>query len=169
MNKRFIYLIFRVFFAGCRKESLNKIDVSGITETDAFGNVKSTVDNTDWTGDTNWTSEESSLFINPPDSLLVNTEATSVSISPASPNPSQGIIGCYLNASKKTMVELVVVDGALSVKDRYFMTLSIGTEFRLKLDDGKYSNNTNYRVYYGFYSLSHPLYYKGHGDIKISR
>ncbi|MEO7119878.1 MAG: hypothetical protein ABIY62_02210 [Ginsengibacter sp.] len=32
-----------------------------------------------------------------------------------------------------------------------------------------FANNTTYRLYYGIYSLSNGLFYKGHGDIKISR
>lgn len=164
---------------GCKKEQdkaqepviqnpVAKIDLSGITTTDYAGNILSPVDPTDWTNDSAWTAAETAIFQLPDTTQLANTERASLSFSPAYPNPLQVQFALHIEADKRTLLQLVICDSMLTVKDRYFMPLKSGSnDFAFRLEPVNYNAGTNYRLYYGFYGAAESLYYKGHGDLKI--
>jgi hypothetical protein len=175
-----IILFFSLFInAKCKKEKQDekeetpKIDVSKITTTDIGGASLGTVDNTDWTIDANWTSEELALFQTPSSQQLSGTETESITVFPAFPNPLNNVFTFVIAITKITCIQLVVTDDRLNVKERFIFKNALpGSGISLsqiKLDASKYDNNTNYRVYYGFYSVTDDLYLKGHGDIRIQR
>ncbi len=163
-----------LFNFSCKKEDKNdskrKIDVSAITERDFLGNNTGTVDNTDWTADDYWISDEATLFELPSSSQLAGTKkAADINIF-AYPNPVGSTVIIYFNATDVTLLQIVITDDVLSVKDRYFFTTKAGSNpLQINFDPAKYANKTNYRVYYSFYSQADGLYFKGHGDIRISR
>ena len=159
MKKGLIALVFliAIFSFSCKKTDSSqtaKIDVTVITETDNLGTTLSQIDNSDWTNENTWTNAEFALLQTPSVAQLGNSEKAIVTVRPAFPNPTSGIIIFTANISKPTLVQIVIVDNMFSVKDRYFLTNSNNNLnlFMLNLVASKYSNNTNYRVYYGFYS-----------------
>lgn len=169
-----LLLLITIFSFSCKKTDSGqtaKIDVTVITETDNFGTTLSQIDNSDWTNENTWTNEEFTLLQTPSVAQLGSSEKAIITVWPGFPNPTSGIIIFAANISKPTLVQIVIVDNMLSLKDRYFLANSNNNLnlFTFSLDASKYSNNTNYRIYYGFYSLTDGLYYKGHGDLKIAR
>lgn len=93
-----------------------------------------------------------------------------VTIFPAYPNPATNQQFFLTKTSTITLLEIVFTDNRLSVKKRFFVLTSDSTSSIAYLfDPAIFSNNSNYRIYYGFYSLADGLFYKGHGDIRISR
>lgn len=172
MTKTILRLIlcFSILNIQCKKNNDSPvIDVSQITSTDALGNILSQ-DNTDWTKDNNWTDKEQALFQAPTSAQLVNTETGTVTIFPAYPNPVINQQFLTIKTSTITLLQIVIVDNMLSIKKRYFVLTSGSTlSFAYLFDAAIFTNNTNYRLYYGFYSLSDGLFYKGHGDIRINR
>ena len=172
MNKKLfaIILLFSVANFQCKKENKNEIDVSAITQTDALGNQTGNPDNTDWTKDNTWTNAEMNLFEAPTLSQLANTGTVTISVFPAYPNPVSSVFMLYFNTSGATLLEMVITDKSLTVKDRHFYMTHADVNFlATKLDETQYDNNTNYRIYYAFYSLAGGQYFKGHGDIKVTR
>lgn len=172
MNKKLLVtiLLFSLMNTQCKKETKNEIDLSAITQTDALGNLTGQPDNTDWTKDNTWTSAEIKLFETPASSQLANTETATISVAPAFPNPINSVFMLYFNTSAVTLLQIVITDKYLTVKDRhYFLTQTGVNSLQLKLDEMQYANNATYRVYYGFYSLAGGQYFKGHGDVKVSR
>lgn len=152
-----------------KKEDKPAIDVSQITTTDALGNILS-MDNTDWTKDDNWTTQEEALFQTPTAEQLANTETAVISLLPAYPNPVSHEQFIVITTSKITLLQIVITDNKLAIKQRFFFTTPSTTQSITYLFDSSiFSNNTNYRLYYGFYSLADGLFYKGHGDIQVSR
>jgi len=155
---------------GCKKSDPSRIDVSQITHTDINGNLTSTADNSDWTSDASWSDAETALFVTPPAEQLTNTESGTITLSAGYPNPlaTQQLI--YVKSSAKAVMELVVTDNMLSIKKRDFINVSVnGYAVSSFYDPAIFSDSVNYRVYYGFYSQANGLFYKGHGDIRISR
>jgi hypothetical protein len=174
-NLTVIFLFSLFVNAKCKKENeiLPKIDVSKITPTDITGALTGTADNSDWKVDANWTNEELALFQTPSSEQLSGTETESITVFPAFPNPLNNVFTFVIATSKITCIQLVVTDDRLNVKDRFiFKNVLPGSGISLaqiKLDASKYLSNTNYRVYYAFYSVTDGLYQYGHGDIRIQR
>src|SRR5450432_2759857 len=151
MNKKLIALIllFSLGNVRCKKDDKTEIDVSQITQTDVSGNNTGTMDNTDWTKDNTWTDAEINLFETPTSSELASTETAVVANSVAYPNPITTTVMLYFNTSKVTLLQMVITDKFLTIKDRHYYTSHPGANLiQLKLDEAAYSNNTNYRVYY---------------------
>jgi len=154
----------------CNKEGNTSIDVSEITSTDFWATPLGAEDKTDWTSDNIWSDQEKALFVTPPDSLLKDAETAIVSVFPAYSNPTAYLLRLTIQSSKNTVCEVVFTDRNLIFKERFFLKLEKGYPTNLfKLNEATYSNNTNYRLYYGFYSSTNILYYKGHGDIQVKR
>jgi len=159
-----------LLLANCKKNSSPTIDVSRITSTDVVGNTTSTIDETDWTFDGNWTNEETLLFQTPTATQLANTASGTITMSPGYPNPLTELQSVFIRSTTKAVMEIVVTDNMLNVKKRNFSDILPGSINILSLyDQSIFENNRNYRVYYAFYSLTDGIFYKGHGDIKISR
>lgn len=177
MKKILIALLLFSWFvnAKCKKETDDAptIDVSKITPTDLAGNSMGQSDNTDWTFDNTWTNEEVKLMQAPTSAQLSGTEASDITMVPAFPNPLSTAFTFVAQIPKPACIQLVVTDDRLQVKDRFFLKNNNpgGSYFLsvINMDAAKYNNNTNYRVYYAFYSLADGLFLKGHGDIRIQR
>ncbi|MEO9032113.1 MAG: hypothetical protein ABI285_02655 [Ginsengibacter sp.] len=169
-NKIVLLFLFALINCHCHKQNSPVIDVSSVSATDVVGNLVGSIDKTDWTKDSNWTPSENNLFEQPGADQLTNTQTSTVSVGPAFPNPFGSTFMFNFQSSGVTLLQLVITDKFLSVKERHYYLSKTGTNFlQLKLDETKYANNNNYRVYYSFYSLADGVYFKGHGDIKISR
>jgi hypothetical protein len=148
----------------------NTIDVSKYTTTDVVGNILGSIDNTDWTFDNTWTAAENALMQIPTAAQLQNTETATITLYPSYPNPLVDILRWSFNTTKNTLLQTVVTDSLLNVKLRNFTTTNIGSNsIAILLATNEYTNNKNYRLYYGFYSLNAGLFYKGHGDLAIRR
>ncbi|WP_207496122.1 hypothetical protein [Aridibaculum aurantiacum] len=163
--------------SSCRKETpadgtgiTDKIDASRITTTDALGNITHDIDPTDWTYDTTWAADERAVITNPLAAQLANMETGVVSIYPAYPNPLRDKVTFSFKNTRQSLLQIVIVDRFLQVKDRFFFTTTPGSSsFTFELDEEKYINNINYRMYYAFFSQADGLYYKGHGDLQVKR
>ncbi len=172
MNKKLIVFagLFALLNLECTKNKTVALDLSGITQTDAVGNSIGPVDNTDWTQDNTWNSNESNLFDTPTAAQLSGTQTCAVTVGPAFPNPAGSTIMFYFTTSGITLVQMVITDKYLHVQElHYFMSTTGSNFFQLALQQAMYANNTSYRLYYAFYSLADGRFYKGHGDIRISR
>ena len=161
MTKTIFLISFLVLIINirCKKnEDKPKIDVSQITVTDALGNVLSQ-DNSDWTNDNNWTTEEQALFQTPTSAQLSNTQTAAVSLFPAYPNPVSHVQFIVITTSKVTLLQIVITDNMLSIKQRFFFNTPNTTQaISYLFDSSIFSNKTNYRLYYGFYSLADGLF-----------
>jgi hypothetical protein len=178
-----VYLIYFLLFLnlGCKKtaadvvqnvvnNTINTIDVSKYSTTDVVGNSLGQIDNTDWTFDNTWTAAENALMQSPTPTQLLNTENATISLYPSYPNPLVEQFVLSFSTTKSTLLQLVVTDSLLNVKMRNFRTTNIGSNsITFLLAANEYTNNKNYRLYYGFYSLSGGLFYKGHGDVAVRR
>jgi hypothetical protein len=167
--------IFALVQITCQKDKnqapkpVAKIDVSAITMTDPYGNPMWLKDSTDWREDENWTEEEISLFDTPDTMHTRNAKTGTVTVYPAYPNPLHREFGLSIRTSTATVMQLVFADSLLAVKNRYVLPVDSGSKsFRFRLDTSLFAAGTNYRLYYGFYSRTDPLYYKGHGDLKLN-
>ncbi len=128
------------------------------------------VDSTDWAFDNAWTSSENALMQTPTSAQLLNTENAVVTMYPSYPNPLFDIAGLAFNTSKPALLQMVVTDNLLTVKFRKFITTNSGiNNLQIMFATNDYTNNKNYRLYYGFYSANGGLFYKGHGDLAIRR
>jgi len=162
-------MFFALMNATCKKSDPPfEVDVSGITETDSFGNLMGHVDNTDWTRDNNWSTFELNLFETPTSAQLAGTQTADIVLYPVYPNPLALTVGFSFNTSKVTLLQLVITDNLLNIKYRTYLTTQAGSNnLRVGLDANNYTNNTNYRLYYCFYSLADGQYFKGHGDLQL--
>ncbi len=174
----FLFSFLLLLNIGCKKTTEdvvqnvvnNPIDVSKYTSTDVFGNLLASIDSTDWTLDNTWTTAENALMQTPTAAQLLNTETATITLYPSYPNPLVDVFRWSFNTTKNTLLQTVVTDSLLNVKRRNFTTTNIGfNAITFLLDSNEYPNNKNYRLYYGFYSLSSGLFYKGHGDLALRR
>ena len=172
MKKGIVWIFFLIVISNvqCKKNAARvSIDVSKITSTDMFGNVLSS-DNTDWKTDDQWTNDEQQLFKQPDATALAGTEASALSLFPAYPNPLANQQAMIVKASKPCLLEIVITDNHLEVKKRYtIMVQPPSLDLAYNFDQAIFSNKTNYRLYYAFYSLTDGIFARGHGDIKINR
>lgn len=162
--------LFALVFSHCGKEKIStrEIDVSRYTQTDNIGMVVGTVDETDWTKDSVWTAAESQLFESPPATALAGTTTGSVSVFPAFPNPVSQTFGFAFKAKQEALIQLVVTDNRLVVKDRFSFRADTGSRVvMIRLTNDRYKSKTNYRLYYGFSSATDVLFFKGHGDLRL--
>ncbi len=180
MLKNSFYFLLSLFFLnfGCKKPTEDTvqnvvnttIDVSKYTSTDVVGVSLGLIDNTDWTLDNAWTNTENALMQTPTAAQLLNTETATITLYPSYPNPLLETFSWGFKTTKTTLLQTVITDSLLNIKMRNFTTTNVGSNalaFLLTAND--YTNNKNYRFYYGFYSLDAGLYYKGHGDLAIRR
>lgn len=164
-----LVLFFTLINTACRKtDPPFEVDVSGITETDIYGNLSGYVDYTDWTRDNSWSAFELNLFETPTAAQLAGTETADIVLYPVYPNPLVLTVGFSFNTNKVTLLQLVITDKLLNIKYRTYLTTQAGSNNLLVgLDATKYINNSNYRLYYCFYSLTDGQFFKGHGDLQL--
>lgn len=166
-------LLSAILLTECKKDE-NKVVVSGITETDANGELLGTVDTTDWKIGDLWTDKEEALFhsleLTSAQAYLKSTSGISfktIELFPASPNPCQWCfslsIGNGLGVGK---FEYVFVNTNLTIlaSGVYGAFKTGANSFNYSLNDSTFKPNNLYRMYYKF--IIDGLEYKGHGDIK---
>ncbi len=155
--------------SGCSKTTPFTIDVSNITSTDAQGNIIGSPDNTDWTMDAEWSETEKSFFRTDPVDLT-GTSVAAIAIQPAYPNPTQSrSVTFQFTASTITYLRIALVDVQLRKQSFYsFLTVVGLNAFQIPFEEAKLPANKNYRFYYSFDAPASPMYFRGHGDIKVN-
>ncbi|MES2620950.1 MAG: hypothetical protein V4615_08860 [Bacteroidota bacterium] len=161
--------ILLVQFVSCKKETVEVIDFSKHTATDINCATMGTVDSTDWTYDEEWSTIENSLM-NFSDNILVMDSMTGyVEVSPACPNPSEGLFVVGINTERGCKMKLVCVNTEMEplfFTSKQFTGGPIMTAYDFRLLSA-FHKNMNYRMYYAFYNAQDSVYYKGHGDFRI--
>jgi hypothetical protein len=167
--KRIIYLVLlSLVFLGCEKTNDFSIDLSGITTTDALGNVVGNPDPSDWAFDNEWTETEKSFFLSDPVDLSESKQASIVML-PLYPNPVVNRVATFNFTSTDTsFVKVAIVNEKLQRLAFFTLKISPGLNaFSIPFPESVFPANSNYRLYYSFDTFSNPGYYKGHGDISI--
>lgn len=171
MKSVLVSLLFMVIaFQSCKKNTVTPVDFSKITVADASCVYISEVDSTDWTYDTNWTTQELNFMRFTDTSVVVTDTATGfVQLSAPCPNPSEGLFILGLNTQRQCKMKLVCVNTQMQViyyLTRKFSGGPIVTAYDFR-STTSFHKNENYRFYYAFYNATDSLYYKGHGDFRI--
>lgn len=154
----------------CRKDSANVIDFSEITYTDDTGALMGETDTTDWNFDAAWTTRETALLkFNDTAYNSSDTLTGAVAVSPAFPNPNNGIFIVGVDPERQCKMKYVFVDNEFRVLNYGIRKLNGGPIFHTYDFTAltSFKKGAFYRMYYGFYNSRDSLYYKGHGDIKI--
>jgi hypothetical protein len=172
---------------GCSKNSTPApaIDFGlndGYTGRNANWQLTSPVDPTDWTLDAAaWNGSETNLFAKY--NLSFTNLATPTSLWQLTAHPNPVVLGAknQLTAmTDKTMatptgsgelrMAYVVVDANYAMQEWGDMS-NINNNFGaiIKYDTSKFRANTMYRIYYVMFDdIDKKIYYKGHGDIKVT-
>jgi len=174
MKNSGVLLILSVIIAlisSCQKDPVTVYDFSKYTVTDSTCAVTGTIDATDWSNDSIWTSAESGLlsFYYADTLPQKDTLIGYIQMGPACPNPSPGAIIIGYDTERGCKLKFVCVNTALEIL-HYENRILTGGPGLIALDfssNTSFKKNENYRVYYGFYNTSDSLYYKGHGDFRI--
>ena len=156
-------------FFSCKKESIAVLDFTKYTITDGAC-VATETDNSDWTTDTAWTTQESALLaFNDDDIVLVDSVIGNVAISPACPNPSDGFFTLTVTTERECKLKMACVNTEMETLYYHARKLSGGLtsiEFDLR-SLTSFHKDDYYRLYYAFYNSTDSLYYRGHGDFRI--
>jgi hypothetical protein len=165
----FITSIVFLQFLACKKETIIPIDFSNYTVTDSSCTIVVTTDPSDWSYDTTWTSKESSLMNFADNILIVDSLPGNIELSPACPNPSDGLFIIGINTERECKMKLACVN--TEMETLYFLAKRfsggpIVTGYDLRSLTA-FHKDMNYRMYYAFYNSKDSLYYKGHGDFRI--
>lgn len=169
--KKFLLLLFILpfFIFSCKKDSPVVFDFSKITYTDSACNVTGTIDSTDWTCDSSWTTLEKS-FLKFVDTLSISdTVMGTISISPACNNPNNGLFIVGLNTERECKMKTAVVNSKMEVLWYGYQKFTGGpvwTTFDFR-SLTSFANGNYYRLYYGFFNSRDSLYCKGHGDFRV--
>ena len=172
MKKIYVLLllsIITVYWGSCKKTTVAVVDFSKYTVTGNECQITSE-DSTDWTNDLIWTRQDSSLVAFSDTFSFSDTSAGKISISPACPNPSNGLFICTVTPQRQCKMKLVCVNTSYDILyyNTYLLNsepITLGFDFR---NVTAFHKNTNYRMYYAFYSsLRDSMYYRGHGDFRI--
>jgi hypothetical protein len=158
-----IFILLLLANLSCKK---NVVNFTGYTATDALGNPMGSVDNSDWTFDQLWKSEEVDNMerITPAD--LTGTSTGSITIFPAYPNPCSDQFGIALNSSTKCVIRLALCDESLRQKWVGSQVLNPGfNNIIISPDPSEMRSLTLYRLYYVFDAEGQLMFKKGHGDV----
>lgn len=158
-----------LFHSSCKKEIVEPIDFSKYTATDNNCVPLGVIDSTDWTYDAEWNATENSLMNFSDNITGTDSIAGYVEVSPACPNPSEGIFIVGVNTERACKMKIVCVN--TEMEPLFFTTKQltggpIVTAYDLR-PLSAFHKNMNYRMYYAFYNAADSVYYKGHGDFRI--
>ena len=171
--KKFYFLlllsVITIYFDSCKKTTVTVVDFSKYTATNNECEITSK-DSTDWTNDLIWSYADSSLVAFSDTFVFNDTLTGKISITPACPNPSNGLFICNVTPQRQCKMKLVCINTNYDIL--YFNTyllnsepITLGFDFR---EATAFHKNVNYRMYYAFYSsLRDSMYYRGHGDFRI--
>jgi hypothetical protein len=168
-----VFILSAVFcVTSCKPDKVTIVDFTKYTVTDTACQVMGAADATDWTYDTTWTTQETSLLGFADTLTFTDSIGGLIQVSPACTNPSSGLFHLTVNTELPCKLKYSFVNND-------FLLLHYGTR---KLLGGNqitifdfrsltaFHKNQNYRMYYGFYLRHHDkdsIIYKGHGDIRI--
>lgn len=162
-------LVLIIFFSGCKKENTTPLDFSKITVADVYCVYISDIDSSDWISDDVWSTQETNLLKFTDTLTLTDSTTGYVQLSAPCPNPSEGLFIMGINTERQCKMKLVCVNTDMQVlfyTARKFTGGPIATAYDFRSNTG-FHKNENYRFYYGFYSATDSLYYKGHGDFRL--
>jgi hypothetical protein len=166
MKKTITILLIAVTMTVSCTRNTSGIDISGYTATDALGNSIGTTDASDWTVNESWSNEEENVFSGIPTGDLTSTNAGTVSIYPAYPNPCQNMYYITVTATTSCNMRFVIVTESLSILQSGTVELDPGTSTYSIYRDSPIPDGL-YRMYYSFEAQSMPMFHKGHGDIMM--
>ena len=172
MRKFFLFLFTAAVlfhFGACKKDNIVPIDFSQYTATDSNCIISGVYDNTDWTYDTTWTATETALMSFNANIATTDSTFGYVHVSPACPNPNNGLFIIGINTEKQCKMKIVCVNTSfetLYYTSKKFTGGPIVTSYDFSALTS-FHPNENYRLYYAFYNSLDSIYYKGHGDIRI--
>ncbi|MBP6730877.1 MAG: hypothetical protein KA149_02395 [Chitinophagales bacterium] len=171
--KAFYYLLLLALlstgFSSCKKDKSVFSDFELITEMDASCDTIGAIDPFDWTYDKTWSVQEEG-FLKFRDSIPSGDSVAGwVEVSPACPNPNNGQVFVGINTQRNCKMRMVCINNEQQIvyyTARKFTGGQILTGYDFRGLTAFHANE-NYRFYYGFYTASDSLYYKGHGDFRI--
>lgn len=167
-----LLLCVSLFFLGCKKEKLYKIDASKITAVDENGDPNGENDPTDWRFDDDWNAREIALFNFGDTVSKWGMEKAGYASVGAAPNPTSSVIVFTFMAQKRTFLKWVVTDEYLNVLFQNAQRLENSSNinpnkgFMIDVRNPKFKAPGFYRIYYALYSQDGIIYKKGHGDFK---
>jgi len=145
---------------GCDKENTQekkRYYFTGITPTDANGNLMAMPDTTDWkTGDV-WNEAEEKLFA---DTYVTNCTPSHPYKITVAPNPCVNSFIAWFNKDSSTQVNMRLVDENLNV----LLSVDSVTAGAVSIDVSSFIKDT-VRLYYKF--IANNCEFKGHGDVLI--
>ncbi len=161
----FVTMIACIVLASCKKDKAvtGKINFSGITATDEFGNYIGEVDSSDWTNDGDFPDDIQNRLNFSDTFNYANTE-TGVASVDAFPNPVHSQFQLLFSSAKPSILKYIIVDESLTEYGRAIMRLD--SKFSaVSVSANSFPDNKYFRVYYAFYNSSKTAFYKGHGDL----
>lgn len=164
-----LFSILTLSFSSCKKDKSVFSDFEQITETNGSCDTFGAVDPLDWTYDKTWSAQEEG-YLKFRDTIPSGDSAVgTVEVSPACPNPGDGLVFIGINTQRNCKMRLVCINNEQQIvyyTARKFTGGQIltGYDFRGLTS---FHKNEYYRFYYGFYTAKDSLYYKGHGDFRI--
>ena len=153
----------------CKKYTVYIVDYTSYTPTDKECRVTGTVDTTQWVNRVLNRQEDTAFLIFSGNITTADSAAGTVSLSPPCPNPSNGFFVWNVNPQRQCKLKVVCISTAQDIVyyNAYALNggpITLGFDFR---SISTFRNDSNYRMYFGFYTSRDSLYYSGHGDIKI--
>lgn len=166
MKKNIIVLLLAVAMTAVTcKRNTSGIDITGYTSTDALGNPNGSQDNSDWTVNESWSNDVENLFSAIPTGNLTGTNAGTVSMYPAYPNPCQNVYYLAVTPTTSCNMRFVIINENFAILQSGTVEAEPGIN-TYAIDISSISAGL-YRMYYSFESQTIPMFHKGHGDIMI--
>lgn len=176
MKKIFQLSILSICFLSCHKNddpvitnniNPHTIAISGITETDALGNITGNIDSTDWKTTDVFSSYIDSLFLFS-DSLNYSHVHVSIVGLSEFPNPVSNYFQIAVQSNDTSVIKYVIVDSTAHIYARGSQLLFADTSniSTFNFSGTNYPSSKLYRVYYKIYSGVNNSFAQGHGDIK---
>src|ERR1041385_3745975 len=105
-----IFILLATQFISCKKEQAVIYDFSNFSETDSNCLYTGAVDGSDWGSDAEWTTWEYALMKFSAIGTITDTLTGFVEISPACPNPSEGLFIVGLNTQRQCKMKIACVN-----------------------------------------------------------
>jgi len=152
----------------CKKEVITGISFEQITTVDSLCEMTGTIDPTDWSYDSTWTTVEQTLltFIDP-NIILTDSLPGRVTVYPACANPNNGVFHVDVFTQRECEMRVAFVNNDFQILQYQSLHLYGGLitnhyDFRYLT---AFHPNAYYRMYYAFFDARDSMYYQGHGDL----
>jgi hypothetical protein len=157
------------YFSSCKKDAVTAVDFSKYTATDSNCLFTGTIDNTDWTNDAEWSATENALMNFSTSIATLDSITGYVVVSALCPNPGNGVFTLRVNTERECKMKIACVN--TEMETLFFTTNKMAPGPNINSFDftaiTAFHKNTDYRMYYAFYTSKDSVYYKGHGDFRI--